>query len=194
MTKKLFIKEEQLIEESFRLGVQIFNSGFRPTFIVGLWRGGSAVGIYVQECLEYLGVQTNHIAIRTSYSGLSGYGNMVNDPGKNIRVHGTQYLLESLNVDDSLLIVDDVCGSGWTLATVHNRLKSRLRRNLPGKVRTAVVWHKPAQNRSGTFPDYSVHETDEWLVLPYEMDGLSNEEIRENKPLVASLLSEGSNG
>ena len=44
-------------------------------FIVGLWRGGSPVGIGVQDCLEYLGVETDHIAIRTSlhrYEQLSG--------------------------------------------------------------------------------------------------------------------------
>ena len=46
--KKRYLDEDTLIEDSFRLGLQIFESGFRPSFIVGLWRGGSAVGIYVQ--------------------------------------------------------------------------------------------------------------------------------------------------
>ncbi|MBL6813178.1 MAG: hypoxanthine phosphoribosyltransferase, partial [Luminiphilus sp.] len=47
--KKQFIEEEQLLEEAFKLAVTIFDSGFRPDFIVGIWRGGSTVGIYVQE-------------------------------------------------------------------------------------------------------------------------------------------------
>jgi hypoxanthine phosphoribosyltransferase len=67
--KKQFIKEEQLLQESFRLAAKVFDSGFRPDFIVGIWRGGSSVGIYVQECLQYLGIGTDHIAIRTSYRG-----------------------------------------------------------------------------------------------------------------------------
>ncbi len=46
--EKIFLDEETLVLDSFKLGVQIFESGFRPTFIVGLWRGGSSVGIYVQ--------------------------------------------------------------------------------------------------------------------------------------------------
>ena len=62
MLSNTFLQEHQIIEDSFRLGVEVFNSGFRPTFIVGLWRGGSTVGIYLQECLQTLGIETNHIA------------------------------------------------------------------------------------------------------------------------------------
>jgi len=190
MADKQFITEEQLIAESFRLGVQIYQSGFRPTFIVGLWRGGSTVGIYVQECLQYLGVKTDHIALRTSYSGRSEYGRMVDDPGRNIRVHGTQYLLETLNSEDRLLIVDDVCGSGWTFATVKQRLAWRLRRNMPEACKMAAVWHKPERNRSGIQPDFRVHTTEDWLVLPYELDGLTPEEIQLHKPVAAQGLAQ----
>ena len=187
MQEKVYIQEQQLLNDSFRLGVQIYNSGFQPTFVVGLWRGGSSVGIYVQECLQYLGVKTNHVAVRTSYSGLARYQEMVDNPG-NIRVHGTQYLLDNLNVDDKLLLVDDVCGSGLTLKVVLNRLRMRLKRNMPEQVKVATVWNKPNKNRSGLYPDFYLHETDDWLVLPYELDGLTEQEIVAQKPFVASLL------
>ena len=141
MGAKYFIQESDLIDDSFRLAAKIYASGFRPTFLVGLWRGGSSVGMYVQECLQSLGVETNHIALRTSYSGLPDYEDMVSNPVKNIRVHGTKYLLESLNADDKLLIVDDVSGSGLTLEAVCNRLHKRLKRNMPAEVKTAVVWN-----------------------------------------------------
>jgi len=194
MTKRTFLKEAELINDSFRLGVNIFQSGFLPTFIVGLWRGGSTVGIYVQECLQYLGVETDHIAVRTSYSGVEKYRAMVDDPSGTIRVHGLQYLLETLSSDDRLLLVDDVCGSGWTLKIVQDRLRSRLRRNMPGEVRTAVVWNKPGANQTGVAPDHFVHETDTWLVLPYELNGLTMDEIRSHKPVVANLLIPTSEG
>jgi len=194
MAGKLFIEEDDLICDSFRLGVQIFNDGFRPTFLVGLWRGGSSVGIYVQECLQYLGVETDHIAVRTSYTGQPDYQQMVENPADNIRVHGTQYLLESLNAEDSLLLVDDVCSSGLTLSVVVNRLKKRLKRNMPQEIRSATVWNKPGHNRTGQTPDYFIHETDAWLVLPYELKGLTIEEVRENKPAVASLIKESTQG
>ncbi|MCH8071752.1 MAG: hypoxanthine phosphoribosyltransferase [Proteobacteria bacterium] len=188
MAEKRFIDEADLICDSFRLGVHIFNDGFRPTFLVGLWRGGSSVGIYVQECLQYLGVETDHIAVRTSYTGQPDYQQMVENPEENIRVHGTQYLLETLNAEDSLLLVDDVCSSGLTLRVVINRLKQRLKRNMPQQVKIATVWNKPGHNRTGQAPDYFLHETDDWLVLPYELSGLSMDEVRANKPVAASLI------
>lgn len=188
MTEKRFIDEADLICDSFRLGVHIFNDGFRPTFLVGLWRGGSSVGIYVQECLQYLGVETDHIAVRTSYTGQPDYQQMVENPEDNIRVHGTQYLLETLNAEDSLLLVDDVCSSGLTLRVVIRRLEQRLKRNMPRQVKIATVWNKPGHNRTGQAPDYFIHETDDWLVLPYELSGLTMDEVRANKPVAASLI------
>ena len=69
--EKLFITPNQLLEDSFNLGKMIFESGFRPHFIVGVWRGGTPVGIAVQEYLEYKGIEADHIAIRTSsYYGI----------------------------------------------------------------------------------------------------------------------------
>ena len=188
MAGKIFVDEETLICDSFRLGVKIFNDGFRPTFLVGLWRGGSSIGIYVQECLQYLGVETNHIAVRTSYTGQPDYQEMVENPEARIRVHGTQYLLETLNADDQLLLVDDVCSSGLTLKVVLDRLAQRLKRNMPERVKIATVWNKPGHDRSGIVPDYYLHETDDWLVLPYELKGLTMDEVRRNKPLVAALV------
>src|SRR5210317_286164 len=108
---KRFIEEQQLLEDSYRLARLIYQSGFRPDFIVGVWRGGSTVGIYVQECLQYLGVETDHIAIRTSYRGREDYLRRLEEHGE-IRAHGLQYLFDHLNADNRLLLVDDVYSTG----------------------------------------------------------------------------------
>ncbi|MBX2823835.1 MAG: hypoxanthine phosphoribosyltransferase [Gammaproteobacteria bacterium] len=185
-----YIREADLLQDAFRLGVQIYNSGFRPTFIVGLWRGGSSVGIAVQECLQYLGVETDHISIRTSYRGISSYQQMLDNPEREIRVHGTQYLLEQLNDDDQLLIVDDVFSSGLNVSVVLNRLQKRLKRNMPSEVKIAVPWYKPSRKQTDRAPDYYVHETADWLVMPYELSGLSVEELREHKSYLHDILLE----
>ena len=187
--KKQFIEEQALLEDAFRLAVNIFDSGFRPDFIVGIWRGGSTVGIYVQECLQYLGVKTDHIAIRTSYRGQPSYGELIENP-ESIRVHGLQYLFENLNREDKLLIVDDVFSSGYNVQAVINRLTRKCKRNMPEEVRVAVPYFKPVKNLSGRKPDYFLHTTEDWLVLPYELQGLSAEEIAEYKPDVAPLIRE----
>lgn len=180
--------ETELLHDAYRLGVTIANSGFRPTFIVGLWRGGSVAGIAVQECLQYLGIPTDHIAIRTSYRGLASYQQMVDNPETEIRIHGTQYLLDTLSHEDSLLIVDDVFSSGLTTSAVIRRLTMRLKKNMPDDVRIAVPWYKPAHNRTTMTPDFYVNTTDDWLVMPYELSGLTYEEITENKPWMLPII------
>ncbi len=186
---KLYITAEDLLCDSYRLAVDIFQSGYRPNFIVGLWRGGSAVGIAVQECLEYLGVETDHIAIRTSYSGMETYNKMIEDD-RSITVHGLQYLLETLDAEDSLLIVDDAYSSGKSVDAVLQTLSRKTRRNMPNEVRIAAPWFKPARVQVARRPDYYLHETTDWLVFPYELTGLSLADIEANKPGVAAIIKE----
>ena len=65
--EKLFINANELLKDSFNLAWKVFESGYKPNYIVGVWRGGAPVGIAVQEFLNVLGVKSDHIAIRTSY-------------------------------------------------------------------------------------------------------------------------------
>jgi len=187
--KKQYIDEESLLNDSYRLAVQIYESGFRPDFIVGVWRGGSTVGVYVQECLQYLGVESDHIAIRTSYRGMNDYLQRYDTP-EDIRVHGLQYLFENMNHEDSLLIIDDVFSTGRNVEAVINRLQAKTKRNMPHDLRIATPFYKPDQNRTGRIPDYYLHQTDRWLVLPYELTGLSEQELRENKSWMIPILEQ----
>ena len=183
---KRFIRADDLLRDSFQLAANIHEAGFQPDFLVGLWRGGSAVGIAVQEGLESFGTPTDHIAIRTSYSGAHRYPEMVSKEGL-IRVHGLQYLLENLCSHHSLLIVDDVYSTGSSVKAVIDQLARKTRRNLPGDIRIASVWYRPTAATLRTL-DYYVHETDDWLVLPYELSGQSLQELRENRPELAGIL------
>jgi len=152
-----------------------------------VWRGGSSVGLVVQECLATLGVETDHIALRTSYAGRAQYeqGAAVADP---VRVHGKQYLLENLNATDRLLIVDDVFSSGRHTRAVVDQLAAGMKRNMPTDIRVAALWYRPTGDSGAAEPDYCLHETDKWLVLPYEFNGLTHAEIAANKPFLIPLL------
>jgi hypoxanthine phosphoribosyltransferase len=192
--EKIFLDEDTLIEESFQLATQIIASGFKPTFIVGLWRGGSSVGIYVQECLQTLGIQTDHISIRTSYVGFDNY-HQENEQAQPIRVHGLTYLVKKLNADDKLLIVDDMYRSGKNSDAVIDELKKRLKRNMPSDVRVATVWRK-ASLPENSGPHYYVNKTDNWVVFPYELQGLTLDEIKKHKSfaypsIVPALFTKG---
>lgn len=183
---KRYIAADDLLRDSFQLAANIYKAGFKPDFLVGLWRGGSAVGIAVQEGLEHLGIETDHIAIRTSYSGAHRYSEMVSKADA-IRVHGMQYLLENLCSKHSMLIVDDVYSTGSSVAAVINQLAQKTRRNMPHDIRIASVYYRATAKTLRT-PDYFVHKTDDWLVLPYELTGLSIDEIRENRPELGAIV------
>jgi len=178
LVEKRFISAQELLQDSFLLGAKIIESGFAPNYIIGIWRGGTPVGIAVQELLDYFGIETDHIAIRTSsYSGIG-------KQDKEVRVHGLGYLVQNLNAEDSLLIVDDVFDSGLSLQAVIDELTRRTRRNTPHEIRIATPWFKPKNNKTNMVPDFYLHETDQWLVFPHELKDLTVEEIaRKNSRL-----------
>jgi hypoxanthine phosphoribosyltransferase len=184
--QKQFIAADDLLRDSFLLAAQIYEAGFHPDFLVGLWRGGSAVGIAVQEGLDYLGVKTDHIAIRTSYKGAASYPEMVSKADA-IRVHGLQYLLENISAHHSMLIVDDVYSTGSSVKAVIDQLALKTRRNMPKDIRIASVWFRPTDRTLRT-PDYFVHETRDWLALPYELTGMTLDELRQHRPELLSVI------
>lgn len=179
--EKVYISADQLLEDSFKLALQVFESDFRPNYIVGVWRGGAPVGIAVQELLHILGVDADHIAIRTSsYTGIG-------ERSKNVRVHGLTYLIKRLEAEDSLLIVDDVHDSGLSIEKIIYDLKKACKKNTP-EIRVATPYFKPKNNKTDRTPDYFIHDSNEWLVFPHELDGLTSEEIRENRPQLAGIM------
>lgn len=180
---KVYISANDLLLDSFRLAEIIFKSGFRPDFIIGVWRGGAPVGIAIQEYLEYVGVPTDHIAIRTSsYTG-------INQQEKTVRVHGLDYIIDNVNAEDDVLLVDDVFDSGRSVKAILEKLESKCRRNMPQNMKVATPWYKPSKNVTDIKPDFYVHETDAWLVFPHELVGLSQQEILENKGSLADTLA-----
>ena len=181
-----YISANDLLLDSFQLAANIINSGFKPDFLVGLWRGGSAVGIAVQEGLDFLGCKTDHIAIRTSYRGQEDYSEMI-DKAEAIRVHGLRYLHERVCAEHSMLIVDDVYSTGSSVNAVIKSLSRKSRRNLPQDIRIATVWYRPS-DRTIRAPDFYVHETSNWLILPYELSGLSLEDLRQHKPEIQPII------
>ena len=178
---KLFIKADKLLEDSFKLAWEVYESGYRPNYIIGVWRGGAPIGIAVQEFLDVLGVASDHIAIRTSYY------RGIDKRDKSVRVYGLNYMIKKLQSKDSLLIVDDVHDTGLSIDQVISDLKDACEQNTP-EIRIATPYFKPTKNKTNRKPDYYLHETDKWLVFPHELEGLTPEEIRSNKPELAELM------
>lgn len=180
--QKQYVSAQMLLEVSFELAIQIYNSGFRPNYIVAIWRGGTPVGIAVQELLKYLQVESDHISIRTSsYIGIG-------QRSKQVTVHGLHYIIENVNSEDSLLIVDDVYDTGLSIRQVISEIETACRKNTP-LIKVATPYFKPGKNQTDRVPDYCIHQTEDWLIFPHELEGLTEQEIAEYKPGLAKLLS-----
>lgn len=183
MTEKKYIAAQDLLEDSFRLAANIHASGFRPTVMVAVWRGGVPIGVAVQEFLSFAGVRTDHISIRTSsYDGI--------DASREVRVYGLSYLVKHLTQEDRLLIVDDVFDTGHTIEAIIRELSTKLRLNMPADVRVAVPYYKPKRNKTSMVPDYYLHETEVWLKYPHSLEGLSREEIAAHRPEILEIIED----
>ena len=180
---KLYLDAQGLLEDAFRLAAMIYDSGFRPTFVMAVWRGGAPIGIAVQEYFACHGVRTDHIAIR-----LRAYEAGIDAPRREVTLQGLDYIADRVTPEDRLLIVDDVHDTGRSIDVILHRLEELCRRNMPTDVRIAVPWFKPARNQTKRVPDYFLHETDAWLKFPQSLEGLTVDEIREHRPQIWEIL------
>jgi hypoxanthine phosphoribosyltransferase len=188
MGEKLYISAQGLLEDAFRLGAKVLESGFRPSFIVAIWRGGAPIGMAVQEFLDYFGIHTDHISIRTS-----SYQE-IDSRSPTVRIHGTSYLIKNIEYEDRMLIVDDVFDTGYTIRAVIEHLREKARLNTPREIRVAVPYYKPTRNETDLVPDYYLHETDQWIKFPYSLEGLTEAEIEQRKPEIYEIIKGATGG
>ena len=178
---KTVLSASDLLKDSFRLGVEILESGYEPTMIIAIWRGGTPVGMAVQEVFAYCGVESDHIAIRTSsYVGVDQRGT--------VAVHGLNYIIKKIRHDDRVLIVDDVFDTGNTIKAVVEEIRQRARANAPDDIKVAVPWFKPTRNETDMVPDFYLRETAEWLVFPHELDALTPDELKAARPALHEIV------
>jgi hypoxanthine phosphoribosyltransferase len=183
--EKQYLSAQGLLEDSFALASIILESGFRPTFMIAVWRGGVPMGIAVQEFLSFHGVETDNIAIRTS-----SYAAGIDMQSREVRVHGLNYLMKNVKHDDSLLIVDDVFDTGRSIEAILAELKRRTRLNMPHDIRVAVPYYKPSRNLTDREPDYFIHETEAWIKYPHSLEGLTRDEIAKGRPELYNIIKD----
>ena len=168
---KRFITPDEIRRDSYVLASKVINDDFIPTHMVAIWRGGANIGCCIHEFLKYLNIPTDHIAIRTSrYTGIDEAASVVT-------VYNLGYLTERLTKDSKVLLVDDVFDTGLSISAVINSLQEKLGDNMPLDIRVATVFYKPTRNQTIRVPDYYVHESNEWIVFPHELEGLTVKEI-----------------
>ena len=182
LMQKYFISADELLRDSFTLAEKIYQTGFRPDVVIGVWRGGTPVAIAIQEYLGFVGVPTKHAPIKaSSYRG-------INDQSETIEIECFDAVSALFERNTQVLLVDDVFDSGRTLSALVKLICQQTNVNNQGNIKTATPWYKPKNNRTDSSPDFYLHETDRWLVFPHEINGLTIDEIKLRKPEVADRL------
>jgi hypoxanthine phosphoribosyltransferase len=178
-TRRVIDPNAYLID-SFRLARRIWEDGYRPDFLVGLWRGGAPPGIVIQEFLRWKGHDPYHTAIRTQSLEGVRYGN-------GFDIKGFEHVLDVVEAEHQLLLVDDFFNTGRTVYEVIRHLRQKARRNAP-EVRVAAVYYRPQARRFLVGPDYYLHEVDTPPLLPYRLTELTQEQARELSPELHEAL------
>lgn len=134
-----------------RIKQQIDRSGFVPTTIVGISRGGLVLASHLANAFGLRDLQVISIVRNTSEEKYSSR-----------KEPKLQWMAPDSSLEGKhLLVADDIAGDGGTLTFALGLLEKRR----PASVRTAVV----VKNQNSRFiPDYQAIEVSDWIVFPWE--------------------------
>jgi hypothetical protein len=178
VNKKLFVSANEYLQDSWRLARLVLDSGWLPEDLIALWRGGAPVGVAVHEFLHYHGLRPRHRVLKCqSYTGIGARSHEV-------VFENAEAIFGSVEPGSRLLVVDDVLDTGNTARALFARLAP-----LGADVRLATVYWKPNSTVTAIKPDYYVRKTEEWIVFPHELDGLTPDEAALKDPVISSLLA-----
>ena len=173
MNKKQYIKPDKLLNDSLKLGMKIFKSGYKPNCIIGIWRGGAQISITIQELLEYLNIKMKNI-----YIGTSSYYD-IEKQDSTIYIDSQINKIRNLTKEDKILIIDDVHDTGLSIQKVINHIQMYCY-SIP-TIKVGTIYFKSDNNKTNNVPDFYIYDTDDWLVFPHELLYLHLNEIIRNK-------------
>ena len=169
MAKKLIIdwKEYNLIVE--KLAIQIYESGYKPTMLIGIMRGGSPI----------IDVLSRVFKLKCAYLAVESYSGKGTEDQQGELVFSREISSIASQKDfERILLVDDLSDTGLTLnKSVEWLLKYEPVKENIKQIKTACLWKKKSSKFSPDFCPVKLDE-DPWIVQPTEhYEELSIEEI-----------------
>ena len=164
MDEKLIVSWEEYNQTVEKLAIQIDESGYKPTILIGIMRGAAPM----------IDVLSRVFKLKCAYLAVESYsGKGVEDEQGDI-VFSREMSSIAKNMGGKILLCDDLSDTGITL----NKSVDWLRKYEPIKgkiedIKTATLWKK----QKSTFdPDYCAVKLPDnpWIVQPFEV----YEEIR----------------
>ena len=165
MSEKLIVSWEEYTNTVEKLAVQIDNSGYKPTILIGIMRGA---GLCIDLLSRIWKMKTGYLSVQ-SYSGKS-----IEDTQGSIMFSRQISSIAEGNDFEKILLIDDLSDTGLTL----NKSIEWLKNHEPIKdfikeIKTGCLWKK----KKSTFaPDFCAVNlpNSPWIVQPFE----KHEEVR----------------
>jgi|TARA_B110000881_G_C18571537_1_gene515889 hypoxanthine phosphoribosyltransferase len=163
MANKLIIdwKEYNLIVE--KLAIQIHESGFKPTMLIGIMRGGAPI----------IDVLSRVFKLKCAYLAVESYSGKGTEDQQGELVFSREISSTVQDMGGRLLLCDDLSDTGVTLQKSISWLHNYPSIKNIESIKTAVLWKK----KDSTFePDFCAQrlEDNPWIVQPFE----NYEEVR----------------
>ncbi len=162
MTKKLIIDWNEYNKSVDNLAIKISDSGFNPSFIICIARGGLRVGDILSRIFN----------VKCGYLGVESYSaekkNQIANKQNEI-VFARDLSTTTKNYGENILVTDDLIDTGVTLERTLQWLKNHKDfKDKKIKFKSAVLYKK---EKSKFKSDYIVHnlQNNPWIVFPYEL-------------------------
>jgi len=157
MANKLIIdwKEYNLIVE--KLAIKIFESGYKPTMLIGIMRGGAPI----------IDVLSRVFKLKCAYLAVESYSGEGTEDQQGELVFSREISSTMQDMGGRLLLCDDLSDTGVTLQKSISWLYNYPAIKNIESIKTAVLWKK----KDSTFePDYCAQRLDSnpWIVQPFE--------------------------
>lgn len=152
----VFLSANDFQEACWRLGEKLYATGWKPDYLLGLWRGGAWPCVSVDEYFRAHGWKAECLPLKCwSYTGID------RNEGE-LKFFLGEETFSYLKPGSKVLVVDDVFDTGKTARSVMARLHE-----LGLEVRFAAVYYKPEKNQTSIVPDvYAEKLGSEWIVFP----------------------------
>ena len=164
MSEKLIVSWNEYNKIVEKLAIQIHDSGYMPTILIGIMRGAAPM----------IDVLSRIFKLKCAYLAVESYSGKDIEDQQGELIFSRELSSTVQNMSGNILLCDDLSDTGVTLNRSIEWLKNY--KSLKGKIKdikTAVLWKKA----DSTFePDFCAQRLDynPWIVQPFE----KYEEIR----------------
>lgn len=169
--KKVVLFEADKIKETVkRMGQEITEAYKGETVVaISLLRGSF---VFAADLVREIKVPTI-----IDFMTTSSYGDKLETSGRVDIIHDLRTDLKDQNV----LIIDDICDSGYTLKAIINFVKEKN----PKSVKTAVFLDKPSRRIVDVYPEFIGEEIEDLFVVGY---GLNYGNFYRNCPYIFAFM------